>query len=100
MTTLAELQKITGDLAKANLLMPQKEMTATEVLKMQGIIKSASKKLMEAEVARQQIQHWEPVLMSFYGYVPMCGDNPVLQFDMAMSRGWKLDMLNQCYRKP
>lgn len=39
MTTLAELQKITGDLAKANLLMPQKEMTATEVLKMQGIIK-------------------------------------------------------------
>lgn len=39
-------------------------------------------------------------VMDTLGVVPMRLNQPELQFDMAMARGWKLDMLNQCYRKP
>lgn len=79
-----------------NTMLKHKEMTATEVQMLDSYVGKIHTEFLD----RLNFHIYDEFMMSGFGEVPMRQERSELQFDDAMSRGWKLDMLNQCYRKP
>lgn len=91
---------MTNIISIKNTMLKHKEMTATEVQMLDSYVGKIQAQLHTEFLDRLNFHIYDEFMMSGFGEVPMRQERAELQFDDAMQRGWKLDMLNQCYRKP